>query len=103
MVWRFSGRKTSMLLRLVKRRVLDGGVGWESGGSFERSRVRPGDLRLEAEDDREDLVVGLSEGSMVKMDCVVEIVEKVGDWRYIVDSNRGKANRVGRAELGEAS
>lgn len=60
-----------MLLRLVKRRVLDGGVGWERGGSFERSRVRPGDLRLEAEEDREDLVVGLSEGSIARMEWVL--------------------------------
>lgn len=71
---------------------MDGGVGWESGGSFERLRVRLGDLWLEVEDDCEDFVVGLSEGFMVKMDCVVEIVEKVGDWRYIVDFNCGKVN-----------
>lgn len=66
-----------MLLRLVKSRVFDGGVGCCNGGSFERSRVRPGDLRLDAEDDREDRVVGLSEGSMVTMDSVIEIVEIV--------------------------
>jgi hypothetical protein len=76
MVCKFSGRKTSVLLRLVKRRVLEGGVGCERGGNFERSRVRPGDLRLEEEEDREDRVV-LSEVSMVKMVSVVIVGEVV--------------------------
>lgn len=76
MVCKFSGRKTSVLLRLVKRRVLEGGVGCERGGSFERSRVRPGDLRLEEEEDREDRVV-LSEASIVKMVCIVVVGEVV--------------------------
>jgi hypothetical protein len=76
MVCKFSGRKTSVLLRLVKRRVLEGGVGCERGGSFERSRVRPGDRRLEEEEDREDRVV-LSEVSMVRMVCVVVVGEVV--------------------------
>lgn len=81
MVCKFSGRKTSVLLRLVKRRVLEGGVGCERGGSFERSRVRPGDLRLEAEEDREDRVV-LSEESMMTVLCV----EVVGEVVVIVDA-----------------
>lgn len=41
-----------MLLRPVKRRVFDGGVGCVKGGKLERSRVRP-DLREADEDDRE--------------------------------------------------
>ena len=52
-VWRFSGRKMSILLRLVIRRVLDGGVGWISGGKLERSRVRFMPLREEKDEDRE--------------------------------------------------
>lgn len=42
----------SVLLRPVKRRVFDGGVGWVKGGKFDKSRVRP-DLREAPEDDRE--------------------------------------------------
>lgn len=40
MDWRLSGRKISVSLRLVMRRVLDGGVGCVSGGRLERSRER---------------------------------------------------------------
>uniref|UniRef100_A0A1Y1LIK7 Uncharacterized protein n=1 Tax=Photinus pyralis TaxID=7054 RepID=A0A1Y1LIK7_PHOPY len=49
---KLSGRKMSVLLRPVKRRVFDGGVGCVKGGKLERSRVRP-DLREADEDDRE--------------------------------------------------
>jgi len=37
MVWRLSGRKISGSERLVMRRVLEGGVGWTSGGMVLRS------------------------------------------------------------------
>lgn len=37
-VCRLSGRKMSASWRFVKRRVLDGGVGWASGGMVLRSR-----------------------------------------------------------------
>jgi hypothetical protein len=37
-VRRYSGRKTRGLTRLVIRRVLDGCVGWVSGGREERSK-----------------------------------------------------------------
>jgi len=37
MVWRLSGAKMSRELRLVMISVLDGGVGWTSGGMLERS------------------------------------------------------------------
>lgn len=39
-VWRLSGRKTERSWRLVKSRVLDGGVGCCSGGMLDRSRLR---------------------------------------------------------------
>lgn len=53
MVCKFSGRKTSVLLRLVKRRVLEGGVGCWSGGSLERSSVSD---RLDEPDDRREMM-----------------------------------------------
>lgn len=59
---KFSGKKMSVLLRLVKRRVLDGGVGWINGGRSERSRLRLALLREEVEDDLERR----GEGSIVK-------------------------------------
>jgi len=37
MVWRLSGRNISGSERLVMRRVLEGGVGWTSGGKVLRS------------------------------------------------------------------
>lgn len=70
---RFSGRKMSMLLRLVKRRVLDGGVGWINGGRSERSRLRLALLREEVEDDLE----GRGVGSIMKSElcgCEVAVV-----------------------------
>lgn len=39
-VWRLSGRKISLSLRFVMRRVLEGGVGCTRGGRLERSRER---------------------------------------------------------------
>ena len=60
MVARLSGVNICVLFRFVKRRVLDGGVGWERGGRWERSRVRL-DLR-EAEEEERD---GLGDGSIV--------------------------------------
>ena len=53
--------------------MLDGGVGCDSGGSFERSRVRPGDRLLDAEEEREERVEGtviLSDDSIVGGVCV---------------------------------
>lgn len=38
MASREGGWKRRRSCRLVMRRVLDGGVGWERGGRFERSR-----------------------------------------------------------------
>lgn len=53
-VCRLSGRKTSVEIRFVKMRVLDGGVGCTSGGRLERSRVRDDrDFLEEAVEDRE--------------------------------------------------
>lgn len=52
MVSRLSGRKMLGLLRFVKSRVFEGGVGWTSGGSEERSRVRL-DFRDAADEARE--------------------------------------------------
>ena len=42
----------SVLLRFVKSRVLDGGVGWVSGGRLERSKVSLDFLEAD-DDDRE--------------------------------------------------
>jgi hypothetical protein len=55
-VCKLSGRKMSRLFRPVMRRVFDGGVGWETGGRLERSRVRPSlfDDELEAEDEERE-------------------------------------------------
>lgn len=64
---RDSGVKVSELLRLVKRRVFEGGVGVEIGGREERSRVRPADLRELAEEEREARGVISSRESILKM------------------------------------
>jgi hypothetical protein len=37
MVWRLSGRKISASFKFVISRVLEGGVGMDRGGTFERS------------------------------------------------------------------
>lgn len=50
--WRFSGRKMAGSVRLVKRRVFEGGVGGVMGGILERSRVRF-ERREAEEEDRE--------------------------------------------------
>jgi hypothetical protein len=52
MTSRFSGRKMAGSVRLVKRRVLEGGVGGVRGGRLERSRVRF-ERREAEEEDRE--------------------------------------------------
>jgi len=66
MVCRFSGRKMSVLSRLVKMSVFEGGVGWTNGGRLDRSRQRFALLRPEVEEDLERTGV-----SIVK--CVVEV------------------------------
>lgn len=61
MVCRLSGWKMERSCRLVMRRVLEGGVGWSSGGMLERSRLRLGDFLedlLEARDEAWGLVSG---------------------------------------------
>lgn len=55
MTSRFLGLKISRLFRLVKSKVLEGGVGFSSGGRLERSRVRFALLREALEEDREVL------------------------------------------------
>lgn len=62
MTSRFLGLKISMLLRLVKSNVLDGGVGFSNGGRLDRSNVKFALLREEALDDDLD---GTGEGSIV--------------------------------------
>jgi hypothetical protein len=63
--------KTLMLLRLVKRRVFDGGVGCVRGGMLDKSRLRL-DLREAEEEERDDfgnvsilLVVDLKGGCRI--------------------------------------
>jgi len=70
---RDSGVKMSMLLRLVKRRVLEGGVGCVSGGRLERSRVRLDFLEAD-EDDRDARGVVSSLGSIMSYVCICVIV-----------------------------
>ena len=57
MLCRLSGRKTSGLVRFVNSRVLDGGVGWTSGGRLDRSSVRLA-LREADDEDRDGRGVG---------------------------------------------
>jgi hypothetical protein len=56
MVWRLSGRKMAVSRRFVMRRVFEGGVGIDRGGTIERSI----DMVL-----RESLEVGRDEGGEV--------------------------------------
>jgi hypothetical protein len=51
MVWRLSGRKISASFRFVISRVLEGGVGMDRGGTFERSIDM--DVRDAFEDERD--------------------------------------------------
>ena len=78
-VARLSGVKTSRLLRFVKRRVLLGGVGWETGGRLLRSSVRLRAFREEVEEDRE--VRGVA-SNMMKVVCVV--------FRFVCEERGGK-------------
>lgn len=51
MVWRLSGRKISASFKFVISRVLEGGVGMDRGGTFERSIDM--DVRDAFEDERD--------------------------------------------------
>lgn len=90
---KLSGRKISRLFRPVKRSVLEGGVGWTSGGRLERSSVRL-DLREAEEDDLE----GRGEGSMiceVVMDAEFEI-ERVRAKLYGVAVKKSRKGMIMR-------
>lgn len=72
MVCKFSGRKISSSCRFVMRSVLDGGVGWMSGGIVDRSRdsgVR--DLDEEPED-----MVGELSPDMIQLACAVRSMSR---------------------------
>jgi hypothetical protein len=42
------------LFKFVRSKVLEGGVGWATGGKFERSRERPSLLEVEAEEEERE-------------------------------------------------
>ena len=103
---RDSGVKMSALLRLVKRRVLEGGVGCVSGGRLERSRVRLDFLEAD-EEDRDGRGVISSLGSIVSwcellLVCLLSSSLSVGELAVCSElwSSSQRAGNVSRWMLG---
>src|SRR5690242_12580947 len=89
MVWRLSGRKMSVFCRLVKRSVLEGGVGWTSGGRLERSSDREAlDLRDEPVELREGGEGRNSEGDSVIVAVGGIEIRSGADERWLVVSDQ---------------
>lgn len=88
MTWRFSGRKMAGSVRLVKRRVFEGGVGGVMGGILERSRVRF-ERREAEEEDRECCgEVSILKAVVVNVDVEVRFKSSYDDnwlWMMLVE------------------
>ena len=83
MVRRFGAAKICFAFRLVMMRVLDGGVGSDSGGRFVRSSESPGEREERLELGRDDAGVDGSDMMMAMLVCFFRPVLLVSQRMYL--------------------